>query len=266
MKRIEFISPVDAMRGNLSGEQDLRYADGTKAYEGVDGEANAAKNYQPRFVGAKRASTGLKYFSVKTKATTNLTPNAKKAMARLGGMGSFIGVILANKTSALYAKLQSIYFKARPSLLIGGKPVTFRYWLSQFVYPALQVGSVITIPPVMAGETVLESGCTISNPWGNGGGDYDVEVSNAILAKFWNQLKANGISFLVDSMQGIAYTGETWATMIANSDENILGAVVSGDNVKIGDQYILTSAGAAVVKTDAIVANAKYILADTLPA
>ena len=266
MKRIEFISPVEAMRGNLSGEQDLRYADGTKAYEAVDGQANAAKNYQPRFVGAKRASTGLKYFSVKTKATTNLTSNAKKAMARLGGMGAFIGVILADKSSALYTKLQSLFFKAQPSLFVSGKPVTFRSWLSSYVYPALQVGSVITIPAAMAGSTVLEDGCTISNPWGNGGGDYDIEITSEAFAKFWNQLKANGISFSVDSMLGIATTGESWNSMISNSDENILGATVSGDNVKIGALYVLTAAGVAVVKTDTIAANGKYILADTLPA
>lgn len=39
MKRIEFIAPVEAMRGNLSGKQDLLYVENdNKAYEGPVGQ------------------------------------------------------------------------------------------------------------------------------------------------------------------------------------------------------------------------------------
>lgn len=262
MKRITFISPIEAMQGNLSGEQDLKYADGVKAYDCETGTSNAANNYQPRFIGARRAKDGLKYFSVRTKSTNTLTAESKKAMALLGGMGSMVGAIFADKTSQLHLKLVNYYLSIVGAALRGEKKVSFRKWVSDFVYQALMIGGVVTIPS--AGES--DPSFSISNPWGNSGGDYDVEVPSEVLAKFWNQLKANGISFFVNNLQGIAITGETWATMIANSSENILGAVVSGDNVKIGDEYVLTATGAAVLKTDTIAANAKYRLSAELPA
>lgn len=263
MKRITFISPIEAMQGNLSGEQDLTYANGVKAYDCETGTSNAANNYQPRFIGARRAKDGLKYFSVRTKSTNTLTAESKKAMALLGGMGSMVGAIFADKTSQLHLKLVDYYIQIVKGFNGGtSTTVSFRKWVSDFVYQALMVGSVVTIPS--AGES--DPSFSISNPWGSAGGDYDVEVPSEVLAKFWNQLKANGISFFVNNLQGIAITGETWATMIANSSENILGAAVSGDNVKIGDEYVLTATGAAVLKTDTIAANAKYRLSAELPA
>ena len=87
-KRIEFIAPVDSMRGNLSGSQDLVYAaNDNKAYESPANQVNYAKNYRPSYVGAKRASDGLKFFGVKTKTATHTTQAAMTAMALMGATG-----------------------------------------------------------------------------------------------------------------------------------------------------------------------------------
>lgn len=87
-KRIEFIAPVDSMRGNLSGSQDLVYAaNDNKAYESPANRVNYAKNYRTSYVGAKRASDGLKFFGVKTKTATHTTQAAMTAMALMGATG-----------------------------------------------------------------------------------------------------------------------------------------------------------------------------------
>ena len=54
MKRIEFIAPVESMRGNLSGNQSLEYAlNNNPAYDAPDG-VQYARNYQPRLAPIKR--------------------------------------------------------------------------------------------------------------------------------------------------------------------------------------------------------------------
>lgn len=91
MKRIEFVAPVEAMRGNLSGAQDLRYAlNNNKAYEAPEG-TNYARNYQTRYIGAKRAKDGLKYFGVRQR-------NAYVKNAATSLQAGLIGV-----TSAIYS-------------------------------------------------------------------------------------------------------------------------------------------------------------------
>ena len=57
MKRIEFISPVEAMRGNLSRtKQTLLYAENDNpAWDAPVDKRSYARNYQPIFVGAKVA-------------------------------------------------------------------------------------------------------------------------------------------------------------------------------------------------------------------
>lgn len=84
MKRIEFIAPVEAMRGNLSGKQTLLYpTNDNKAFDAPQGVRSYAKNYRPSFIGAKRASDGLKYFGVRTKSAVKNTIDALKNMAAL---------------------------------------------------------------------------------------------------------------------------------------------------------------------------------------
>ena len=92
MKRIEFIAPVEAMRGNLSGKQELEYPlNENPAFYAPTGK-HYATNYQPRFIGAKRASDNLKYFAIRTKSAVNMTTNSILAMAALGAAGAIIGV------------------------------------------------------------------------------------------------------------------------------------------------------------------------------
>lgn len=95
MKRIEFIAPVEAMRGNLSGKQELKYAENENpAYEAPNG-AQSAHNYQPRFIGAKRAASGLKYFAVRTKQTAVLNGKTRMQMALTGAIAAIRSAVMA---------------------------------------------------------------------------------------------------------------------------------------------------------------------------
>lgn len=125
MKRIEFIAPVEAIRGNLSGAQKLRYpTDDQGAYEGPVGSVNYARNYAPRFVGAKVAKSGLKYFSVRTKTANHLTAKSKKAMALLGGCGAIYAALI--KTPALKAQADAVFVKAQE---FGDKRTYRQFWM-----------------------------------------------------------------------------------------------------------------------------------------
>lgn len=84
MKRIEFIAPVEAIRGNMSGKQTLLYAENNNpAFDAPDG-VQYARNYKPRYIGHRRAKDGLVYFSVKRKAATKIDATSKITMAALG--------------------------------------------------------------------------------------------------------------------------------------------------------------------------------------
>lgn len=84
MKRIEFIAPVEALRGNMSGSQTLFYAtNDNPAYDAPEGR-QYARNYKPRYIGFRRAKDGAVYFGVKRKSATKIDKAAKITMAALG--------------------------------------------------------------------------------------------------------------------------------------------------------------------------------------
>lgn len=83
-KRVFMIAPFEAMTGNLSGDQDLQYAENNNpAYEAPNG-TQYARNYRTRYVGARRGRDGLVYFQVKQTTATVLTPTSRRTMAILG--------------------------------------------------------------------------------------------------------------------------------------------------------------------------------------
>lgn len=84
MKRIEFIAPVEALRGNMSGKQTLVYAQNDNpAYDAPEGR-QYARNYKPRYIGYRRAKDGAVYFGVKRKSATKVDAASKITMAALG--------------------------------------------------------------------------------------------------------------------------------------------------------------------------------------
>lgn len=258
MKRIEYLAPVAAMRGNLGETQrDIVYpTHDNSAYDGPEGELNTARNYQPIIVGAKRAS-GRAYFCVRTKTSNHLTPKAKKAMA---SMGASCAIYAAMKKDAFIASLMDDAFEFVKSSLPAN--ATMRSFFMEAISLALRNKEAeITI---YAGEY----GFSVNNPFVTGGtSEYNVTISNEILVKFWEQLANNPIIFTVDGAKGVAHDDDTFGDVIA-SQYNVLelktGTVDPGmGNLMIGDMYVCYDYGEYIGGlTDAVFINDgdKYIL------
>lgn len=243
MKRIEFIAPVEAMRGNLSGNQVLEYPENSNPAFYAPSGKHYATNYQPRFIGAKRAATGLKYFSVKTKSAINKTAASTLSMAVLGAAGAMFAAIIADKTSELYQKLYTIWSHG---VTKDGRALTFREMvMSNLTYMLRNKDPYweeVDVPPFY-----------IKNPFVTGeapsqGSVYEVTISNDILVKFWSVLANNPITFTVAGQKGIAHSGDKFSGVIA-SGYNVLGLKVNehsaNEFVGIGSSYVMGKAKTA---------------------
>lgn len=207
MKRIEFIAPVEAMRGNLSGAQQLEYpTDNQGAYEGPAGSVNYARNYSARFIGAKIAKTGKKYFAVKTKTANHLTVKSKNAMAVMGGTGAIVASILRDKTAAIYTNLYGAWVASQE---LGGTR-TFRKFLTDYVR------RMVVSKSASIHVQVSSFGQTIENPWNTASATPNVQVSQAVLVKFWSELAANGIIIDVEGQKLLAHSDDTFEDVIAS--------------------------------------------------
>lgn len=256
MKRIEFIAPVESMRGNLSGKQELQYAENNNpAFEAPAGR-QYARNYQPRFIGAKRSSDNLKYFAVKTKSATLIKSSTLLNMALMGGAGAIIAAILADKSSTAYLLVVDAWEKRTK------KSVTLR----KFMTDIIRQGLAAKAPDFVFLTT---AGAQIANPWNTAStAAIKVEISQEILVKFWLQLGSNGTSaapiyFSVEGEKGIAFDTLTFAQLTSSPYEsiNILGLENQGGEITMRDlDGDVSYNGTAVAQDDVIVADRKYVL------
>lgn len=195
MKRIEFIAPVESMRGNLSGNQDLQYApDNGKAWDAT-GEKASANNYAPRFVGAKRRD-GLKYFSVRTKSTTIMSEVMREQMASLSIANTIQYSAMHNL--AIQTKVIEWFEKTAP------EGVTLRQYVMQRTMGSLK-NKLISIQFNNTGEPTP----AIANPFSLRLPDYAQSIYaglspdkwtkvDELIVKFWTQLGQEGaIKFAV---------------------------------------------------------------------
>lgn len=256
MKRIEFIAPVEAMRGNLSGRQDLLYpSNDNKAYEGPVGSVNYAQNYAPRFVGAKIAKTGHKYFTVRTKSANHLTAKSKKAMALLGGAGALYAALL--KTPAKLTTAQSLWNYAQEH----GDARSFRAYMMDFFRQGL-INHVAAFTANVASISL-----SIDNPWGKFSGALDIQVSNKIRVKFWTQLVSGGYEFTVDGMKGVAEGEADFDTIITSNYNVLLLATDASDYVRLGGAtgaYIKDDTN-YMSKSSAVDPNAEFTTTEVAP-
>lgn len=255
---IEFIAPVEAIRGNMSGRQDLRYAENdNKAFEAPVGRTNYARNYTPRYIGAKVASTGKKYFTVKTKTATKINARTLKTMALLGGAGDIFAHMLKRKDLQPYIQMDRLY---QYSVSVAGYNGTFR----KFVMDFLRRGLVDHVQNFVAQAASIQ--VAFKNPWYDGTMTDGASTTN--LYKFWEQLHDGGIKFFVDGRTGYATANDDFDDVIA-SNVNVLSLAKDNDNVTMevsGINYYLLDATNAYVKgNDEVSANATYTLTDVAP-
>lgn len=257
MKRIEFIAPVEAIRGNLSGKQKLVYAENDNpAYEAPIGR-QYARNYRPSFIGAKRASDGLKYFSVKTKSATGLTLSSKKAMAVLGGAGALIAAILRDPSRKTALQIQ-LEYNIQHGLVAAG--TSLRKWMSDKVQSALRFKQSEIDFKAGTGTTEVK----VNNPWVEGGTGTNVGVGDANLVKFWDMLASNSIKFKVEGMTGVGHAG-TGFTDIISSTYNVLGLEKDANNYVMLNGMYLRDGAAYVNSSDSVVDGKTYLLTEVVP-
>lgn len=265
MKRIEFIAPVESMRGSFSPKQTLLYAENNNpAFDAPVGR-QYARNYQPVFIGAKRAASGLKFFSCKTKSATLIKPETKMNMAVQGGTGAIIAAILL-----LAETPGSMYYRAQQAWKNSHTTNSFRKFLDEYVRYMLQ-NKVFS---VNIGRDDNSDIVYIHNPWyvrERPETAYVPAISSETLVKFWMYLakgdnNAAPITFTVEGQNGIAVTGLDFGNITSvgyyinvlnlslDDDDNV---IMAGEYVKLGDTY--------QTSTTDIVANAAYTTTDQAP-
>lgn len=265
-KKVFMIAPFEAMTGNLSGDQNLQYAENNNpAYEAPNG-TQYARNYRTRYVGARRGRDGLVYFQVKQTTATVLTPSTRRTMAILG------------VTAAIRSSLQGsgqlnsykIYFDQlkQAGTLPEGQD-TFNKWFSANIKTMLVYRRSVwrfTIP----GVGII----TLHNP-------YDLAAADSVRIKLSTWLKFANIFAFTPNAHGGAYfsidgtllfaqyvSGTTlpaWnAIDIRNYHMSTLFApmAVEGDDVQWNELSVYNSEGSAVLVGDVVVADEKYTTAD----
>lgn len=252
------------MRGNLSGSQKLAYpTDNNAAYDSPVGSRNYATNYQPRFIGAKRASDNLKYFIVRTKSAIGLTARSKHVMALLGGAGAMIGAIL--NTPVQKSACEAAFALAKKSGATSAKS------LRQFLTEKLQEGLEAKAAIISIRGTYGEETATFfaRNPWvyTDETGGVEVKVSNTVLVKFWSELAASPVVFIVGGMKAVAHSGDAFSDLVT-AKYNVLGLTITQEaeaQVKYGDLYVTNANGTRPSTAVEIANGSDYLLSETAP-
>ena len=260
MKRIEFIAPVESMRGNFSGNQKLVYAmNDNPAYDAPIGR-NYARNYRPSFIGAKVAKSGKKYFAVKTKTAAGISTLSKKAMALLGGTAAVIKAILAD--GARKAAIQNIMeYQIQHGII--SSDTSLRKFMDGVIRPALSRKAQTIEFRAGTGTTPV----VVNNPWVSGGSATDIStyIKNEILVKFWGVLATNPITFTVEGMKGVAHSGNDFIAIVG-ANYNVLGLTVSDAGyVMSGTQYLKDNSDNYVEDGDVPENGSAYTLTDVAP-
>ena len=232
MKRIEFIAPVEAMRGNLSrNKQTLLYAENDNpAWDAPVGKRSYARNYQPIFVGAKVAKSGRKYFAIKTKTAITITAAAKTRMALLA-VSSEIANIL-NTDLRVIDDLQTLYTANHP---VGW---SFKRWMMSYIRQGLADKKAIAFPGYEQLPALFIMNPYISTTQPSTAFDIREYFKDELLVKFWQELANAPVTFVVGELTGVAHQGDDWSTLIA-SNYNVLGATDDNDHIAINDLYLM---------------------------
>lgn len=246
-RSIEFLAPVEAMRGNLSGDQTLTYpTQDNAAFDAPNSGRVYANNYNTRYIGAKRSSDGKKFFMVKQRSAYNSTAATKLKNALLGGTGAIVGALF--KMSNFETVIRPGYQYAKANSLIPNS-WTLRKYVSDAVYNALRLKENVIRLYTNAGSNIF-----FRNPWVWTGstGAVVVEISSFVLRKFWMYLAQDPIEFDIEGSIGVAHSGDTFASVISSA-YNVLGLTSiehsSTNYVQMNELWLQVADGTAAEPT-----------------
>lgn len=264
MRRIDFIAPVDSMRGNLSGNQKLQYAKNNNPAFDAPAGRQYARNYQPRFIGAKRSSDNLKYFAVKTKAATLISAESLERMALLGGAAAWYNKAILSME--LNTAMQLFWRSVKDSY----PSYTFKQLMMEMFRQCLK-SKEEHVAFTVSGSTTYAA-----NPWYVGATGVASPISQDVLVKFWLQLGTDANDgtpgyFYVAGRRGIMLEGAdssltTFNDIISTPKFNILDLTANEEDgyVKLNGAYLIYN-GAIVIADNQPVRDANYGLVAELP-
>lgn len=216
MRKIEFLAPVEAMRGNLSGSQQLTYpTQNNRAWESPSNKRNYATNYGARYIGSKRAMNGKKYFSVKTKAAVTMSSAMREQNGVLACSSVFANIIQM-KLGTL-TKLQQLWINSYEYETMRW---SFKHWLSNIIKNGLKNKlSEFRFDPSGAPEPAYQNPFSATVPdysLSLYAGDNTPQVTRNV-AKFWEYLGSAGSKHIPVYVNGVKYyalaiTGVTFRT------------------------------------------------------
>lgn len=250
---IEFLAPVEAMRGNLSGKQDLLYpTQDNSAWDAPSGQRSYARNYKPRYIGNKRSSTLKTFFSVKRRQAVYQSEDNKYNQALLGATQAVYAAIrnsaerMPGTNYLIWDYLQMIYRQKREYGELDAR-TTPRMYITDTIRTALDLKTA-----AIGFQAPTLTNLVVYNPWNHSSvvtGAVTVSVSASVLVKFWTQLAPNGMYFYVRNEVGISVidgstSSFTFDEIITGepSSPNVLSltsaTIVSTNYVKYGGYYL----------------------------
>lgn len=248
MRRIQFLAPVESMRGNLSGEQNLLYpTQDNSAWEAPSNKRSYATNYKPRYIGSRRSATGKNYFAIKERTAVTNSDSQRRTQALLGATRSLAIAIQANPTALQV--IQTAF----------GRQTRFDT-LKKFVEAFIREGLENYYDFQVYGDT---GGVTVyKNPYLKNHATGALAFPNMdpitdVLVKFWTILGDANIFFTISKAKGIAHTSDTFDNVI-ESNYNVLGLAVDGE-----DHVTIYGGAFNVYDGDAIVAVSEVISSST---
>lgn len=260
MARIRFISPVEALQGNLSGSQKLVYpTSDNKAWDSPDGK-QFARNYTPRFIGAMRAASGKTYFAVKARSAVNMTANVRRQQAITS-----VALLYANAIMVDAAGLTAANAIWRDHIAAGyNKYTTLRGFLNAMLQEGLAAKDRVISVGV---QGVSETRLTVTNVYvwnSTTAGDVTPEINRVLMAKFFPYLGVSGSGTNPTGFGAINSKNNPFAFLVGNGWQDVISsssaamtaynaglqfstATVGGtDYVKVGSDWLKNAAGAYV--------------------
>lgn len=256
MKRIEFIAPVEAMRGNLSGAQKLVYAQhNNPAWDAPEGKSYA-RNYKPRFIGAKRAATGATIFATRVRNAINNSTKVKVAQAVLGSMTMMLNGVETNLS--LNGNLYACYNASKQKT----QGYSLRKYFIEKVQSQVSRGAATISIVERSGNTTIT--CSFANPYIKPGTSSaeTIGFDTDIVDKFFDQL-SNGFRFTVEGAgEGLCFNGWTFGNIMSSESGkyNVLGM----GNAEIGGEDYITLGDKVVEYKDSTIGGWVYASGQTI--
>lgn len=229
MRKIEFIAPVEAMRGNLSGNQRLTYpTQNNAAWDAPEDKRSYATNYRPTYIGAKRSADGKVFFATKRRQAVKMTDAMKLQMAVLSASSVIANILMYNLS--VVQDLAARYKQTAP------EGWSFKRWIMDNIKDALRNKQHFAFMGTSLGALFIKNPY-LSTSVPAGGTSIDSSYPKELYAKFWMQLANNPIQFKIGTQIGVAYSGDTWEDL-STAPYNTLGLSIESNYLRKGTLYV----------------------------